>query len=79
MLKALSNNRAGLHKELGLLICMVLLAGCQYITQESAFTEWDYKLRKQGYILECTDYRDERCVVVQWINGTTNSTRPTAG
>ena len=80
MLKGLSNNRAGRAKRWipckvsGFLIGMVLLVGCSYITQDSDMTEWDYKLQQQGFTLECTDYRDERCVVVQWINAATADT-----
>ncbi len=47
--RVLSNNRAGLHKELGLL-ALILLIGCTYIeTQESGMTEFDYKMYNEGW------------------------------
>jgi hypothetical protein len=64
MLKGLSNNRAGLHKELGFLIFMAFLAGCSYV----GMTEIDYKLQKEGLVLHCTEVAGEECLTHQWVN-----------
>ena len=77
MLKGLSNNKARSLPLQQILIGMVifLIGGCSYNTILSGMTAADLEMKQAGYHLECTDYRDKKCVVMDWINGndTTNS------
>lgn len=74
MLKALSNNRAGLHKEVGLLICMVLIMGCTYY-YDSGMTEIDKGYQDAGMSLHCTEVFGERCLTHQWFDEQQNTYR----
>ena len=56
-------------------IILLFISGCSYITQESGMTAADLEMKQAGYHLECTDYRDNNCVVMEWTNGNdTNGT-----
>ena len=69
MLKALSNNRAGLHKEVGLLLSMVLFMGCSAI----GMTKVDKEYQDAGYILHCTEVSGDNCLTHQWFTTTQNT------
>ncbi len=59
-------------------LALTLIIGCSYNTILPGMTPADLEMKQAGYHLECTDYRDGKCVVMEWINGTsingTNST-----
>ena len=69
--QVLSNNRADRHKAIGLL-AFILIAGCTYV-QEAGMTEWDYKLKQEGYILHCSEMIDSDCITHDWFNQTMNT------
>jgi len=69
MMKALSNNRAGLHKELGLLLVVVILAGCSTV----GMTKVDKYYQDEGYTLHCTEVAGDECLTHQWFNTTQNT------
>ena len=87
MLKALSNNGAGLHKELGLLICMVAFIGCSVI-EIPAPKQWDCEYSENSEVSPwyCRAIGSDKCIYSEivepercgHINGTslngTNST-----
>ena len=69
MMKALSNNRAGL-KELGLLLIVAILVGCSTL---SGMTEVDKEYQDAGYSLHCTEVSGDTCLTRQWFNTTQNT------
>ena len=72
MIRALSNNRAGLHKESGLvfLLFLVFFVGCNTI---QGMTEVDKHYQDEGYILHCTEVAGENCLTRQWFKETQNT------
>ena len=68
MMRGLSNNRAGLLKELGFL-ALLLLAGCTY----NGMTKIDKEYQDAGYILHCTEVAGDNCLTKQWFNTTQNT------
>jgi hypothetical protein len=64
----LSNDRAGLHKGLGILLATLLLSGCA----TKGMNEWDYKLTQEGYTLHCTEMYGEQCITYQWLKEPSN-------
>lgn len=68
-MKALSNNRAGLHKELGLLLIVAFLAGCSTI----GMTKVDEKYQDAGYSLHCTEVAGDTCLTRQWFTEKQNT------
>lgn len=68
MLKGSYNNNARLHKELGFLLSMVLIAGCT-----SGMTKVDKVYQDAGYSLHCTEVAGDNCLTHQWFNTTQNT------
>jgi len=62
VVRELSNNRAGLHKELGFLLITLLLSGCSTI----GMTKVDKEYQDAGYILHCTEVAGDTCLTRQW-------------
>ena len=70
MLKGLSNNRAALLKERGLLLVLAfLITGCTY----NGMTKVDKEYQDAGYILHCTEVAGDNCLTKQWFNSTKNT------
>jgi hypothetical protein len=57
----MSNNRAGLHKELGFVL-VLLLAGCSTV----GMTKVDQVYQDAGYYLHCTEVAGDNCLTHQW-------------
>ena len=71
MIRALSNNRAGL-KESGLvfLLLLVFLSGCTII---DGMTEIDKFYQDEGYVLHCTEVAGDTCLTHQWLKQPSNT------
>ena len=78
MLRRVQKNKSSkvITKHLLFALALTLILGCSYNTILPGMTAADLEMKYAGYHLECTDYRDENCVVMEWINGTaiTNTT-----
>ncbi len=72
MLKDLSGNRIRSFIPLLLILLCVAIFGCSYNTIMPGMTAADLEMKQAGYHLECTDYRDKQCIVMEWINGASN-------
>lgn len=48
---------------IGIIICLFALAGCS----EGDFTEWDYKMQKEGYVLHCAEVLNDECLTMRWV------------
>jgi len=70
MLRQVQKNKNNISATHLLLFALALtLFGCSYNTIMPGMTAADLEMKQAGYHLECTDYRDEKCVVMEWFNG----------